>query len=46
MNKTNKRAKQFQRHGNMEQTDRDQRGRGRGVREERKERVQLKNKYQ
>ena len=37
MNKTNKRAKEKQRRGNKEQTDRDQRGRGRRVRSEEEE---------
>ena len=31
INKTNKQAKQNQRHGNKEQTDSDQRGGGRGM---------------
>ena len=39
MNKTNKQAKQNQRHGNKEQADSDQRGGGRGVTRETEGRI-------
>ena len=39
INKTNRQAKYNQRHGNKEQTDRDQRGERRGITGERKGRV-------